>query len=70
MEYIIDRFEGGKAVLEEDEGKFKEVDKALLPENAQEGDCLIFENGKYTLNKEKSAKLKEDIDNLMDELFD
>ena len=48
----------------------KEVEKALLPENAQEGDCLIFENGKYTLNKEKSAKLKEDIDNLMDELFD
>lgn len=70
MEYIIDRFEGGKAVLEEDGGKFREVDKVLLPENAQESDCLIFENGKYTLNKEKSAKLKEDIDNLMDELFD
>lgn len=70
MEYIIDRFENNKAVLEEDEGKFTEVDKSLLPQNAKEGDCVVFRDGKYTLDEEKTAGLKEDIASLMEELFE
>lgn len=69
MEYIIDRFEENKAILEYDNGKFKEIDKNLLPQQAKEGDCVVEKNGRFSLNKEKTAELKEDIDSLMNELF-
>ena len=38
--YIIDRFEGEYAVLEEESGAHKDVHRAILPKNAAEGDFL------------------------------
>ncbi len=69
MEFIIDRFEEELAVLEDENGNFTEISKALLPQNAKEGDCVVFAKGTYTLNTEKTADLKAEIDNLMDDLF-
>lgn len=69
MEFIIDRFEGEIAVLEDEKSKFTEIEKSLLPNNAKEGDCVVLEDGKYTINKETTEKLKEEIDDLMDDLF-
>lgn len=69
MEFIIDRFEGEIAVLEDENSKFTEVKKSLLPNNAKEGDCVVLKDGKYTINKETTEKLKEEIDDLMDDLF-
>lgn len=43
---IIDRFEGGIAVLETDEGMIN-AERALIPNEAKEGDVLRFENGAY-----------------------
>lgn len=69
MEFIIDRFEADIAVLEDENGNFTEISKALLPKNAKEGDCVVFANGTYTINTEKTADLKTEIDNLIDDLF-
>lgn len=69
MEFIIDRFEGEIAVLEDENSNFTEIKKSLLPDNAKEGDCVVLKDGKYTINKETTANLKEEIDDLMDDLF-
>lgn len=48
---IIDRFEGGFAVLETDEGMVN-ADRGLIPEGAEEGSVLRLENGVYILDSE------------------
>lgn len=69
MKYIIDRFEETKAILEESEGKFIEVEKSLLPSNAKEGDCIEFINNQYKVKNQETEKLKKEITDLMDDLF-
>ncbi|MCL1788789.1 MAG: DUF3006 domain-containing protein [Oscillospiraceae bacterium] len=59
---VIERFEGGIAVLEEvSNGKITEIDRSLLPENAGEGDVVNFQNGSYIINKEKTAERRRSI---------
>ena len=48
MVYIIDRFEGEYAVLEEESGAHKDVRRAILPKNAAEGDLLHFDGINYS----------------------
>lgn len=64
---IIDRFEGGSAVLETDSGMIN-ADRALLPSDAAEGDVLRFENGTYVLDREateaRRAALREKFNRL------
>lgn len=69
MRYIIDRFEGDTAVLEDENKEFLNVQKSILPENSNESDCLVFEDGKYIIDEETTKELKEEISDLMDELF-
>lgn len=69
MEFVIDRFEGEIAVLEDENGNLSEIKKSLLPQNAKESDCLILKDGKYTVSKEKTESLKQEIDDLMEDLF-
>ena len=47
MYYAIDRFEGGLAVLEDDDETLHTVERALLPAGARQGDVLTLENGTY-----------------------
>ena len=69
MRYIIDRFEGDTAVLEDENKEFLNVPKSILPENYNESDCLVFKDGKYIIDEETTKELKEEISDLMDELF-
>lgn len=69
MEFVIDRFEGEFAVLEDENGSFQNIKKSLLSQNAKESDCVIFKDGKYTISKEKTESLKQEIDELMEDLF-
>ena len=69
MKYIIDRFEENLAVLEGENKEMLNVPRGLLPDDAKEGDCLRKKNGIYTFDKEATALLKKDIDNLIDDLF-
>ena len=69
MEFVIDRFEGEFAVLENEDGGFQNIKKSLLPQITKESDCVIFKDGKYTISKEKTESLKQEIDELMEDLF-
>ena len=60
---IIERFEGTKVIIENEEGNFITEEKSILPEGAKEGDCLIFENGVYSIDRiMTNKKRKENID--------
>ena len=66
---IIDRFEGKIAVVEFDD-EMKDMPKNKLPKEAHVGDVLIFDGDKITIYDEETNKLKKEIDDLMDELFE
>ena len=67
---IIDRFEGKIAVVEIDGGDMKDFPKSALPKGAKVGDMLIIDGDAITVSKEGTRKLKKEIDDLMDELFE
>lgn len=48
--WIIDRFEGDLAVLEEESGGHIDVNRSLLSENAAEGDVLELVGDRYVKN--------------------
>lgn len=52
---IIDRFEGETAVIEDGENRL-EIEKSLLPPEAEEGDVIVFEAGVYAVDKEETKK--------------
>ncbi|MBT2292646.1 DUF3006 domain-containing protein [Paenibacillus albidus] len=66
---IIDRFEGEYAVIEFD-GKTEDILKSELPAEIKTGDSLIFEDDKVIIDTEDTASRKDEIVNLMDELFE
>lgn len=64
MQVIIDRFEGEYAVVEIDSGNFVNLPKILIPD-AHEGDVVDI-----IINTEETSKRSENIQNLMDDLFE
>lgn len=64
MEVIIDRFEGEYAIVELNLGQFVQIPSVLVPK-AKEGDVI-----KITVDKEASQKRKENIQNLVNNLFE
>ena len=60
---IIDRFEENKAVLEID-GKAVVVDRTSLPDEAHEGDVLVF-----AVDKSAKNDREERIKSLVNDLF-
>jgi hypothetical protein len=66
--FIIDRFEEDWAVLEyESESKTYNVPRALLPDNAKEGDVLRIS---LEIDQQETDKRRETIRKLEDELFE
>ncbi|MHC0037922.1 DUF3006 domain-containing protein [Pseudoneobacillus sp. C159] len=66
MKGIIDRFEGDLAVVEID-GQTKDLPREILPSDAQVGDVLEIT---ITLLKEETKKLKSEIDQLMQDVWE
>lgn len=64
--FIIDRFEEDWAVLEYDDETYN-FPRALLPDNAKEGDVLKIS---LEIDQEETEKRKEAIRKLEDELFE
>lgn len=56
MFYAIDRFEEELAVLVDDEENTSTVERALLPEDAVQGDVLTLEEGRYRRDGEETAR--------------
>lgn len=70
MKYIIDRFEGDKAILEDEQGETLAVPRNLVPKDASEGDCLTdTDDGVYTCDNTSYTMRKEVMDKLVDDLF-
>ena len=68
MKYTLDRFEGDFAVLVDSNGKIKNVSASYITD-AKEGDTVVFENDKYTVDKQDTKNRKEHINNLKNKLF-
>ncbi|QUL57598.1 DUF3006 domain-containing protein [Paenibacillus tritici] len=66
---IIDRFEGDFAVVEFN-GETEDILRSELPAEAKIGDTLIFEEDSVTIDKADTTKRKNEIQNLMDEVFE
>ena len=66
---VIDRFEGELAVIEFDD-EMKDIPKGKLPKEANVGDILIFNGDQIIIDTNGTKKLKQEIEDLMDELFE
>lgn len=67
---IVDRFEGNIAVVEIDGKDMKDFPKKALPKGVKVGDMLIFDGDNIMISKEGTEKLRKEIKDLMDELFE
>lgn len=68
--FSIDRFEGNFAVCENlNTGEFVNIPKEELPGNCEEGSILKYENNKFILDVEETNAKREEIKNLVDNLF-
>lgn len=68
--FTVDRIEGGKAVLECENGDFVSMDLKSLPKNIKDGDVLNFEGGSCFYNEEETERRSKKIKKLMSELFE
>lgn len=66
---IIDRFEGEFAIVELPCDVHENILRSLLPKDAKEGDVLVIRDGVYTIDSEKTGKLRTENALLQDELF-
>lgn len=59
--YIVDRIEGDKIVLENEDGRNKIVEKDVLSFDVKEGDVIEYIDGKYIINKIETSKRRDNI---------
>ncbi len=64
MKVVIDRFEGGFAIIELENNRWANIPRALIP-GAQEGDIISIE----VLKNESSSK-KNEMKKRLESLFD
>lgn len=57
---ILERFEGSKALIETD-GEILAISRSLVPEDAREGDMLVFLNGRYAVDRMTTQQRREEI---------
>lgn len=69
MRGIIDRFEGDIVVVEVD-GETRDVARHLFPSEAKPGDVVIIEGAKITIDSDKTEKLRKEIEDLMNEVWE
>ncbi len=66
MYYSVDRIEGQKAVLEDDDEKMHTVDVSLLPLDTKECDVLTKdENGNFVKDDEEKQRRQDLIRSLL-----
>jgi len=70
MKLVIDRFEGKYAVCETEDKNMVNIERSELPDGAREGDVIIQTPAGYRLDKEQTAKRKERINKLIDDIWE
>lgn len=70
MKYIIDRIESDKVICENQENKkMEEFKKIMFPEKIREGDIVILNENKFTIEENETKDRKEYINDLMKKLM-
>ena len=69
MRYVIDRFEEGVAVLEDENKTYSSVLKTMLPVGTKEGDVLIKVGDSFLLDEDTAAEKAERIKTKMKSLW-
>lgn len=69
MRYIVDRIEGGVAVLERDDLAFEDVPLSELPAGTVRHDCLELEGGVWRIDRERTEERKRLVAEKMRGLF-
>lgn len=69
MQLIIDRFEGGFAVCEDENRKMVNIDRGKLPPEAREGDVLYVDGAEYKIDTEAANARKRELKKLMDDIW-
>ena len=70
MELIVDRLEEEYIVCEDENKNIVNILKDEVEDEVKEGDILIFVDGKYIVNKEKTKDRKEYIKDLIKDLWE
>lgn len=66
---VIDRFEGTMAVCERDDRSMVNVPRADLPPLAQEGDVLIMDGDRVTVDRRATEERRKQIAALSKDLW-
>jgi hypothetical protein len=66
---IIDRFEGDIVVVEID-GETQDFPKSIFPKEAEVGDVVNIDVDKITVDKKATEKLRREIEELMNEVWE
>ena len=70
MKVIVDRFEGGFAVCEDENRKMINIEKAKLPKDTGEGSILIINGDHIEIDLKETKSRQTRIKNLMDSLWE
>jgi hypothetical protein len=66
---IIDRFEGDIAVVEID-GEMLDFPKIIFPPTAVAGDVVVINGDNVKILKEETEKLRKEIEDLMNDVWE
>jgi len=67
--FVLDRFEGGFAVLEDENGNLHNFPRENFPEHSQEGDIFTLKNGIFKIDDKETQKKFEQNRSLLDDIF-
>ena len=70
MKVIIDRFEGDYAICEMPGRKMINIERNKIPANSKEGDAIYIGETGSQIDAEETNKLKENIEKLMDDVWE
>lgn len=70
MKATIDRFEDKFAILEFEDGTFKNIKIEILPEGAKEGDILKIVGNSMGIDSKEIKERKRKINKLLNELLE
>lgn len=68
-EYIVDRIEGGFAVVEKENLKMQNISLEDIKGDPKEGDVLIKDGLKFIVDKEATIRRKNKINEMMKKMW-
>lgn len=66
--YSVDRLEGEKVILVDDDGHSHTILTSDLPEQVRMGDVVLWQNGAYYLDREETERRRSYVISLHDKL--